>query len=187
MGLCEKSPALSAGPPAARRRSGSSGQRLVAQWIAALCTRRAFGFTRFMKTLLSCLCLAALLTSPIFAEEKKPATAAPAKAPVGNVVSPDEVAKLVAEKKATVLDIRTPEEFSEGHIPGAVNIDFMDDDFAKKIAALDKSKTYVVHCGAGSRSGKSLPLFDETGFKSVLHLQEGFKGWQSAGKPVEKK
>ena len=119
------------------------------------------------------LCLLAL-AAPLFAEEVK-------------VVSPDDVAKLIAEKKATVLDIRTPEEFSAGHIPGAVNIDFLEGDFAKKIAALDKGKTYVVHCGAGSRSGRALPAFLEQKFPSLLHLQAGFKGWESAGKPVEKK
>lgn len=141
-----------------------------------------------MKSLIPYTAALALMASPVLAEEKKPADAtAPAQSPVGKVVSPEEVAKLIADKKATVLDIRTPEEFSAGHIPGAVNIDFMEDDFAKKVAALDKSKTYVVHCGAGSRSGKAMPLFDETGFKSVLHLQQGFKGWEAAGKPVEKK
>ena len=135
-----------------------------------------------MKTLLLSLFLCALVAAPLFAEEKKPAPA-----PVGNVVTPEEVAKLIAEKKATILDIRTPDEFAAGHIPGAVNIDFLAEDFAKKLAALDKAKTYVVHCGGGNRSGKALPTFEQQGLKSVLHLQSGFKGWQAAGKPVEKK
>ncbi len=102
------------------------------------------------------------------------------------VVSAEEVANLIAAKKATVLDIRTPEEFAAGHIAGAVNIDFLEPDFAKKISALDKSKTYVVHCGAGSRSGRALPVFLEQKFPSLLHLQSGFKGWESAGLPVQK-
>lgn len=136
-----------------------------------------------MKLLLLSFSLAIASATFLSAEEKPSAAAAP----VGKVVTPDEAAKLIAEKKATVLDIRTPEEFAEGHIPGAVNIDFMDDDFTKKIGALDKSKTYVVHCAGGGRSGKSMPVFDESKFQNVLHLQSGFKGWQSAGKPVEKK
>lgn len=131
-----------------------------------------------MKTLplLLCVCALGAIISAT-AEEKKP---------TGNVVTPDEVAKLIAEKKATVLDIRTSEEFKEGHIAGAVNIDFNADGFAKKIEALDKSKTYIVHCQGGGRSGRSMPVFDEAKFKNILHLQSGFKGWQSAGKPVEK-
>lgn len=131
-----------------------------------------------MKTLLLSLCVCALSAIPAaVAEDKK----------IGAVVTPDDVEKLIAEKKATVLDIRTPEEFAEGHIAGAVNIDFMGEDFAKKIAALDPGKTYVVHCAGGGRSGRSMPAFEQAKLKSVLHLQAGFKGWQAAGKPVEKK
>lgn len=130
-----------------------------------------------MKTLLLTLCATLFAMNALSAADAKP---------TGNVVTPEEAAKLIAEKKATVLDIRTPEEFREGHIAGAVNIDFTGDGFAQKIAALDKSKTYIVHCQGGGRSGRSMPVFDEAKFKSILHLQSGFKGWQSAGKPVEK-
>lgn len=139
-----------------------------------------------MKLLAFTLSLSIATSAPVLAEEKKPSAVTPAPAAAGTVVTPDEVAKLIAEKKATILDIRTPEEFGEGHIAGAVNIDFMDDNFAKKIAALDKSKTYIVHCAGGGRSGRSLPTLEKEGLKSVLHLQQGFKGWKSAGKPVEK-
>ncbi len=139
-----------------------------------------------MKLLAFTLSLSIATSAPVPAEEKKPSAVTPAPAAAGTVVTPDEVAKLIAEKKATILDIRTPEEFGEGHIAGAVNIDFMDDNFAKKIAALDKSKTYIVHCAGGGRSGRSLPTLEKEGLKSVLHLQQGFKGWKSAGKPVEK-
>jgi rhodanese-related sulfurtransferase len=139
-----------------------------------------------MKTLTSFVCAAALLVTPVFAEAPKPAAPGTPPAAAGTVVTPDEVAKLIAEKKVTVLDIRTPDEFAAGHIAGAMNIDFMDDSFAKKIAALDKSKTYVVHCAGGGRSGRSLPTLEKEGLKSVLHLQQGFKGWQGAGKPIEK-
>lgn len=140
-----------------------------------------------MKTLTSLLCAAAILVTPVFAGAQKPAAPVAFPTAAGTIVTPDEVAKLIAEKKATVLDLRTPEEFAAGHIAGAVNIDFLDADFATKIAALDKSKTYVVHCAGGGRSGKSLPTLEKEGLKSVLHLQQGFKGWQSAGKPVETK
>jgi rhodanese-related sulfurtransferase len=130
-----------------------------------------------MKTLLLTLCACLLAMNPLAADDKKPAA---------NVVTPEEAAKLIAEKKVTVLDIRTPEEFKEGHIAGAVNLDFTGDGFAQKIAALDKSKTYIVHCQGGGRSGRSMPVFDEAKFKNILHLQSGFEGWQAAGKPVEK-
>src|SRR5205809_7145657 len=68
----------------------------------------------------------------------------------------DEAAKLVSSNtNVVVLDVRTPREFEAGHIKGATNINFNDKEFAKRVAALDKNKTYVVHCAAGGRSGKA--------------------------------
>lgn len=98
-----------------------------------------------------------------------------------------EAAKLLNERKdIVVLDVRTEAEFKDGHIAGAKNIDFLDADFAKKVGELDKSKTYLVHCGSGGRSTKALEAFKSQKFTSVLHLNEGFKAWVAAGKPVEK-
>ncbi len=98
-----------------------------------------------------------------------------------------EAARLIAKDDAVViLDIRTPGEFSQGHIKGAMNIDYMADDFATKLAALDKDDTYIMHCQSGGRSGKSLSQFRELGFATVLHMEAGFAGWQKAGHPIEK-
>jgi phage shock protein E len=106
--------------------------------------------------------------------------------PVKNV-SADEAAKLLGERKdIVVLDVRTEAEFKAGHIAGAKNIDFRANDFAQKLSALDKSKTYLVHCASGGRSGRSLEVFASQKFISILHLNEGFKSWTGAGKPVEK-
>lgn len=73
--------------------------------------------------------------------------AAPAKDNPAAVTHVDagQAAKLVQEKKVTVLDIRTPDEFKEGRIAGAVNIDFNGKSFEAEIAKLDKSKPYLVH------------------------------------------
>jgi phage shock protein E len=97
-----------------------------------------------------------------------------------------QAAGLVAEKKVTVLDIRTPREFAAGHIPGATNIDSYASDFAQKLDALDRTKSYLVHCASGGRSIRSLEQFRKLGFKSIIHLDSGFKGWEKAGNPVEK-
>jgi rhodanese-related sulfurtransferase len=91
------------------------------------------------------------------------------------------------KKDVVVLDIRTTEEFASGHIPGAKNLDFFDKDFAKEVAALEKDKTYLVHCASGGRSTKALKHFEEQKLPSVFHLNGGFKAWEAAGKPVEKK
>ncbi|MGB8168066.1 MAG: rhodanese-like domain-containing protein [Chthoniobacteraceae bacterium] len=133
-----------------------------------------------MKTFPLLLGLLALALSPLVADEKQPA-AAP-----GNVknVTPDEAEKLLKENpKTIVLDVRTPEEFASGHIPGATNVDFLGDDFAKKVGALDPSTPILVHCAGGGRSSRSLAELKDK--KIVYHLNEGFKAWEKAGKPVE--
>ena len=98
-----------------------------------------------------------------------------------------EAAKLVAEKKVVVLDVRTADEFKDGHIEGAQNLDFLKTaEFKSQVEKLDKTKPYLVHCQAGGRSGKSLKIFKDLGFENVYHLDEGFGGWEDAKLPVTK-
>ena len=102
-------------------------------------------------------------------------------------ISVDEAAKLVAkDTNVVILDIRTPEEFKSGHIKGATNINFNDKEFSGKISKLDKSKTYIIHCAAGGRSGRACEQIKTLDFKNMLHMKEGFSAWKEAGKPVEK-
>lgn len=115
------------------------------------------------------------------------AAAASAPRPAGfSRVGVADFEKLWQEKKYPVLDVRTEDEFKDGHIPGAVNLDVLDNSFEKKVAALDKSKTYLVHCAAGRRSANAAEEMKKLGFKSVVDLAPGFNGWKAAGKPVEK-
>jgi|SRR3954462_10296603 len=102
-------------------------------------------------------------------------------------VTIDEAAKLVSSNtNVVVLDVRTPREFEAGHIKGATNINFNDKEFAKRVAALDKNKTYIVHCAAGGRSGKACEQIKTMDFKNMLHMNQGFNAWKEAGKPIEK-
>ena len=102
-------------------------------------------------------------------------------------VSVAEAAKLVQEKKVTVLDVRTAGEFKDGHIEGAKNIDFTQtESFKSALKELDKKQPYLVHCQAGGRSGKSMKVFKELGFENILHLEEGFGGWEDAKQPIAK-
>ncbi len=102
-------------------------------------------------------------------------------------VKSKEAAAIVAKGDVVVLDVRTPDEFSEGHIDGAKNIDFLDDaKFKAEAAKLDKSKTYLVHCQAGGRSSKSLKVLQDLGIKNLIHLDDGFGGWKNADLPVKK-
>ena len=97
-----------------------------------------------------------------------------------------EFDKLRQQTNSVVLDVRTPKEFTAGHIPGAVNIDWNGADFQKKVSALDKSKTYLVQCAVGGRSAKAADKMMTLQFTNVYNLEGGIKAWEKAGKPVEK-
>lgn len=106
--------------------------------------------------------------------------------PVRNI-GVEEFDKLRQKTNYVVLDVRTPKEFADGHIPGAVNIDWNGPDFQKKVAALDKSKHYLVQCAVGGRSAKAGDkMTTSLQFTNVYNLEGGIKAWEKAGKPVEK-
>ena len=101
-------------------------------------------------------------------------------------VDVEEFDKLRADKSNVVLDVRTEKEFKAGHIPGAVHIDINSPDFDEKVGKLDKNKTYLVHCAAGGRSARACKKLEGVGFKELYDLAPGFRGWEKAGKVVEK-
>ena len=140
-----------------------------------------------MKTPLVLFLAIIAAASPLPAEDapKAPPAAAPASA-IKNVTV-DEAEKLLqVQKDIVVIDVRTADEFAAGHIAGAKNIDIMAADFAKQIAALDKDKTYLLHCAAGGRSGRACKVPEVLQLKGVYHMNQGFGAWEKAGKPVEK-
>jgi rhodanese-related sulfurtransferase len=106
-------------------------------------------------------------------------------------VDPAAAAKLLAARKQgeelVILDIRTPEEFKTGRIDGSTNLDFYASDFQERLAKLDRDKTYLVYCASGGRSGESLGVLRELGFKTIFHLEDGIRGWRKAGMPVAKR
>ncbi len=99
-------------------------------------------------------------------------------------------AKLLAGKdekqRPIIIDVRTIQEFDEGHLKGARQIDYLNDDFDLRIGKLDRNKAYLVHCRSGGRSTNSLGVWKKLGFKRVYHLDGGFLAWQKAKLPVEK-
>ena len=101
-------------------------------------------------------------------------------------VDAEGAAKLISEGKVVIVDVRSKEEFGDGHLKGALNIDILESDFEAKLGKLDKNKPVLVHCQAGGRSTRSLPVFEKLGFTQVFHLDGGYGGWVEAGKPVEK-
>ncbi|MBZ2170797.1 rhodanese-like domain-containing protein [Desulfovibrio sp. DS-1] len=105
-------------------------------------------------------------------------------------VTPQEAATVMGQRANDeafmVLDVRTPGEFSEGHLQGARNIDFTSPEFRDRVRSLNRNRTYLVYCRSGNRSSKALEVFRELGFTSVLHMDGGTLAWNAAGLPLEK-
>ena len=94
--------------------------------------------------------------------------------------------KLIEHQNGNILDVRTPEEWAEGIIDGALKINFYDDSFKTEVAKLDKNKTIYVYCKSGGRSANAADQILEMGFKKVINLEGGIKAWNKAGKQTVK-
>ena len=76
-----------------------------------------------------------------------------------------------------LIDVRTPEEYNNGTIENAVNINFYDNNFNEQLSGLDKSLPTFVYCHAGGRSYKAMEMMCELGFTKVIDLKGGYSGW----------
>lgn len=83
--------------------------------------------------------------------------------------SPTQQAPQQAPADVTYVDVRTPEEYNQGHIEGALNIDFRQDNFAEEINKLDKGRKYLVYCRSGNRSGQAVEIMRGLGFTDVTN------------------
>jgi phage shock protein E len=100
-------------------------------------------------------------------------------------VGPTDAAEIIASDPTTVvLDLRTPEEYSQGFIEGAVNIDFYATDFSTQLDELDKGVHYVVYCRSGNRSAAAMDTFEDLGFTDVTEIDGGIVNWYQEGYPV---
>lgn len=101
-----------------------------------------------------------------------------------NNLSANDFAKKIKQlPSAPVIDVRTPEEFSKGHLQNSLNIDWKGNDFQTQIARLDKSKPVFVYCLSGGRSASAASLMRSNGFKEVYELQGGIIIWRAANLP----
>ena len=99
-------------------------------------------------------------------------------------VDVNDFSSFLSNDDVVLLDVRTPEEFAESHIAGAINIDIKADDFVSKATQqLPQGKTVAVYCRSGKRSAKAASMLVSKGY-SVVNLKGGIIAWKSAGKPV---
>jgi thioredoxin len=96
--------------------------------------------------------------------------------------------KVTATPNPQILDVRTPEEFAEGHIDDAKNVNWLSDSFVSGVEKLDKTKPVFVYCKSGGRSQSAAKKLKELGFTDIYELKGGMLKWDAAGmsKPSDK-
>ena len=103
-------------------------------------------------------------------------------------ITPEEALALIENNRGNpdfvILDVRTPEEFADGYIEGAINLDYHAENFSDELNKLDKNKTYLVYCRSGKRSAGALNMMEELGFNEAYNMLGGIIDWEEAGLPT---
>ena len=107
-------------------------------------------------------------------------------ASASDLVRPAEVAAwLEKHPDAVLVDVRTPREYANGHIEGAVLIDWNADDFTERVKnSLDPARSVFVICRSGRRSSEAAKAMEKMGFTLIADLRGGMIAWQRADLPV---
>jgi len=128
---------------------------------------------KYLRTVV--VCLSVLLGNMLFAGEVAQ-------------IKPEALLERAAKHDATlvILDVRTPQEFAEGHVPGARNIPH--DQLASRIAEVmgEKDKDIVLYCGRGKRAALAADTLKANGFEKLLHLEGDMQKWTEDNRPIEK-
>ncbi|NMM48985.1 rhodanese-like domain-containing protein [Marinigracilibium pacificum] len=92
-------------------------------------------------------------------------------------IDPEEARELMEQPETIIIDVRTPQEWEEGIIPGALKMNIMDQDFAQRISEMDKDKKYLMVCRSGNRSAKACQYMSSIGFSHLYNLDGGMLDW----------
>ncbi len=105
-------------------------------------------------------------------------------------ITPPEAFTLIQDNQNNpdfvILDVRTPEEFADGHIEDAINLDYYSETFQDELDKLDKNKPYLIYCRSGGRSGNTLDIMADLNFKEVYNILGGILEWEAGRLPVTK-
>jgi rhodanese-related sulfurtransferase len=103
-------------------------------------------------------------------------------------ISNSESFRMINENKSNskfvILDVRTSDEFSDGHIENSINIDFYSETFSEDLDKLDKNKTYMVYCRTANRSGQALDMMKDLNFSEAYNMLGGIVEWEDNGYPI---
>ena len=118
----------------------------------------------------------------------EPVAPAPASAAAAAVAPMSQEALLEHQSRhpdhLLVLDVRTPQEYAEGHVPGAVNVPY--DQLASRLAEIPKDKDVVLYCKSGRRAGIAADVLAANGYTRLSHLEGDMPAWVAKGHAVEK-
>ena len=107
-----------------------------------------------------------------------------------NTIAAQEAQTIIQQRGGqpnfVILDVRTPQEFAQGHLAGAVNLDFHAPTFRGELDKFEKTKTYLVYCRSVNRSGKTLDMMRELGFAEAYNITGGIGAWAQKGLPISK-
>lgn len=119
--------------------------------------------------------------SPLSPTSGPTAAAVPA---TGSSLSPADFAAAAKLPNTVIVDVRTPAEFTSGHLAGAINLDVESSSFTTQATDLDATKNYAIYCRAGNRSKTAITIMKQVGLPSVFDLAGGINAWKSAGGEV---
>jgi thioredoxin len=101
-----------------------------------------------------------------------------------NITTSEFEKQISSVKNRILLDVRTPEEFNNGHISGAVNMNIYDDNFKQQISRLDTSQPVYVYCLSGGRSSQAADILSSMGFPAVYNMTGGISRWRGENRAV---
>lgn len=139
----------------------------------------------FRRSLTSALALVVLASGCTASNSVSDATESQTPAIETSAVAEPSTVRDAISDGATIIDVRTPEEFATGHLRGAVNIDVSEPDFDERIASLDETARYVVYCASGRRAGAAIKTMQEQGFDALIN-GGGYEDLASLGLPITK-
>ena len=101
-----------------------------------------------------------------------------------SLVSPQELSQV--QDEIVLIDVRTPQEYEQGHLENSININIAGDSFKEEVEKLDKSQPVYVYCKVGGRSARAASTLKEMGFEEVYDLEGGIRNWESSGMEIVK-
>ena len=102
-------------------------------------------------------------------------------------LAPSDFARKLSEIDNEILiDVRTSDEYSIGHLAGATVLDFRAADFRQRASRLDHHRPVMIYCAAGGRSSAAVNVLRELGFTDIYELQGGLTSWVGEGRAITK-